>query len=311
MLKLDFSKYTEEFKEEFFDYIINKRELRQNLIDLREENRGNNSLVNLIDTLLEESTLSELIIGDYNSLIRLRWTLRKFKSILYEFREDFERIFVKEGYDKLKNTIKPKKIVSLLSIKTCPYCNINFIYGDRKRNYGVELDHIMPKNRYPIFAVSLANLIPSCGTCNKSKSDRKIQGFKSLFKINSFEDFKFTFIPDIELKTLTEIKLEEIEKNIKSIDFIKEVKANSELFSLKERYQKHKDIVAEIIQKQRLINYHKEKMDSNVLGISFPSSEEEYRLIYCNYYPISEEEFLKRPLSKLTFDIYKELNNPY
>lgn len=307
MLRLNFNKYSEEFKNEFFEYISNKRKLRKNLEILKEENRGNNRLIDLIDILLNEQNFRELLIGDYKSLIKLKWLIRRYKDIINEFSEDLEKIFIKEGYDKLKNTIKPKKMVELLSLKTCPYCNINFIYGDGRKNYGVELDHVIPKSKYPIFAVSLSNLIPCCGACNKAKSKKEKLGFKSPFKINSFEDFKFTFIPDIELKALTEIKLEGIEKNIISIEFIKEIKANSELFSLRDRYQIHKDIIAEIIQKTRFVNYYKEKMDSKILGVDFPSSEEEYRLIYCNYYPTSEKEFLKRPLSKLTFDIYKEL----
>lgn len=305
MLRIDFDKYTEEFKKEFFKYISDKIKLKERLEKLKKSS----SLSNLIDILLEERKFRELIIGDYKALIRIKYIVRKYRNVIDEFKEDFEKIFIKEGYNKLKNTIKPKKMVNLLSLKTCPYCNINFIYGDGRKNYGVELDHIIPKSKWPIFAVSLANLVPSCGACNKAKSKKEKSSFKSPFKINSFEDFKFTFIPDIELKALTEIKLEEIEKSIKSIEFIKEIKANNEFFSLRDRYQKHKDVVAEIIQKNRLINYYKGKMDSNVLGINFPSSEEEYRLTYCNYYPNDEEEFLKRPLSKLIFDIYKELNN--
>ena len=329
MLRLDFNKYSEEFKNKYYKYF--NAELKKNskdyfslgLPNVQKSKAIKGQISDLIkkykNYLYEQEFLTQLLINLKSILIGSLEFLYSFYNEIKSnpalsnknLIQELEKIFIEYGYEtKIAKDGLAYELIKQLSIKTCPYCNENYAYSIYDEKIRPQLDHFFPKEKYPFFAISLGNLIPSCYTCNKKKGDSFDEDLKSPFEINSFENFKFTFIPDIELKTLTEIKLEEIEKNINSIEFIKEIKANNKLFSLRDRYQKHKDIVAEIIQKQRLINYYKERMDSNIIGISFPSSEEEYRLIYCNYYPVNEEDFLKRPLSKLTFDIYKELTSP-
>ncbi len=326
MLKLDFSKYTEEFKEKYYRYFnaeLNNEEVYAyfgEISNIGKDKAIKNQLKNLLKSYAWSCNERKLIIQIKCNLKRILTSsinflrdfyneVKSYPALNNEFLvKELGKIFVDYAYEQKISKMKiAYKLIEVLNIKTCPYCNENLAYTAEGINIRPQLDHFFPKHKYPFFAISLANLIPSCPICNHKKGKSFNESFKSPFEINSFEDFQFTFILDIELKALTEIKLKEIEKNIKEIDFIIEIRANNELLSLKERYQNHKDIVAEIIQKQRLVNYYKEKMDSNVLGTGFPSSEEEYRLIHCSYYPISEEEFLKRPLSKLTFDIHKEV----
>jgi hypothetical protein len=70
-----------------------------------------------------------------------------------------------------------------LSGYICPYCNSNFTNTIIINKNGVartQLDHFLPRSFYPIFAVSLYNLIPACYNCNHSKRDwdtfDKVQG---------------------------------------------------------------------------------------------------------------------------------------
>lgn len=60
-------------------------------------------------------------------------------------------------------------------IRYCPYCNADSVYSaaflveegsDKQKFIKSELDHFMPRNRYPFLAISLYNLIPSCRRCN-------------------------------------------------------------------------------------------------------------------------------------------------
>ena len=44
----------------------------------------------------------------------------------------------------------------------CPLCGVNLVNT---------MDHFIPQKGYPLFAVHPLNLIPSCDTCNKGKSD--------------------------------------------------------------------------------------------------------------------------------------------
>lgn len=52
---------------------------------------------------------------------------------------------------------------------TCPYCNLNYcetLLEDNQGQLRPELDHFFDKASYPLFAISLYNLIPSCTECN-------------------------------------------------------------------------------------------------------------------------------------------------
>ncbi len=58
----------------------------------------------------------------------------------------------------------------LLKIRTCFYCNISYIdcfKNDKGNIVGqFDLDHFLPKSKYPIVGLSLFNFVPSCGVCN-------------------------------------------------------------------------------------------------------------------------------------------------
>ena len=337
MLKVNFDKYTKEFKENYYRYFmgnLSKREVKsifgENVSNVSKNYGINKQLKDLIREYISKGNISHIpnllriaflicllqnlkniLIGNMDFL---RFFIRKIttepflcetlndKSLL----DDLNKIFFKYGYEQKVKEIA-YKLIEQLNIKTCPYCNINYAYVLRKGNIRPQLDHFFPRDKYPFFAISLANLIPSCPVCNHKKGNKFDDNLRSPFKINSFEDFKFTFIPDKDLTSLIAISLDVIEKNLR-IDFIKGNPQNINTFALKERYNQHKDIVAEIILKEKLINEAKEKMDSNVISSLLPEDKKDiYRLIYCNYLPVSEEDFLRRPFSKLTYDIYNEL----
>lgn len=46
----------------------------------------------------------------------------------------------------------------------CPFCGQRIV---------AQLDHYLPKSAYPVFAVTPANLVPSCADCNKAKGERR------------------------------------------------------------------------------------------------------------------------------------------
>lgn len=77
-----------------------------------------------------------------------------------------EDIFVKNGYLKLSNT---QEFYNATSIEVCPYCN-HVLIGPKskdKKDYSTgQLDHFYCKELYPYLALTLSNLVPSCGGCN-------------------------------------------------------------------------------------------------------------------------------------------------
>lgn len=62
-------------------------------------------------------------------------------------------------------------LVEHFEITTCPYCNRNYINSRSEKHAGAQLDHFYCRSKFPMFSVSLYNLVPSCGTCNHRKLD--------------------------------------------------------------------------------------------------------------------------------------------
>ena len=62
------------------------------------------------------------------------------------------------------------ELAERLNIPVCPYCNRQYIQpvtiANKKRYLG-DIDHILPKSVYQLFALSLWNLTPSCKVCNQ------------------------------------------------------------------------------------------------------------------------------------------------
>lgn len=66
---------------------------------------------------------------------------------------------------------------------SCPYCNLTTLtlsgYEEESCEFdeicnlsrASQLDHFFVKSKYPIFCLSIYNLIPVCGTCNAQKGD--------------------------------------------------------------------------------------------------------------------------------------------
>lgn len=84
--------------------------------------------------------------------------------------EDFDGKHVKD------NKWDAYKLCEILKIDVCPYCNRLYIFTVRnEKNYCLtrpEIDHFYPKDIYPYLSCNLYNFIPSCHTCNNSKSDK-------------------------------------------------------------------------------------------------------------------------------------------
>lgn len=118
---------------------------------------------------------------------------------------------VKNGYENLRDKQPGDEgskwrqmkvsawLVSLLGLRSCPYCNRNYIGTTGKKNLGYQLDHYINKSMYPFFCMSLFNLIPSCGVCNGGKSAGDEADFYSPFEEEPDydRDLDFTYIPPL------------------------------------------------------------------------------------------------------------------
>lgn len=256
-----------------------------------------------------------------------------------EFRDILNDIFVKKIYDgkitipgkkgktKEVNLFNKSEFVDKKGMKVCPYCGRNYIYsvnkpkGDEKDGESVikpEIDHFLPKSKYPYLAFSYYNLIPSCMTCNhspcKHTKDPRGENMRTSIGdtickiVNPYEidvnSFKFQF----DLINFNYFKLKDIKINFKfPSDY--NIDSYQFFFGLENLYKNHNDLAHELILRKRFwSSCSSKKYYQNILGETEISSDfiQAYFGFFSNPY-----EYGKRPLSKFLHDISKHYDLIY
>jgi len=243
-------------------------------------------------------SFKKLIISDFKYLQKLVDYIDKNKSYTQLSK------LQKEIFYTLYERLKKAKFIEFLNVKTCLYCNRNFVINfknDKKLSTTAQLDHFFSKKDYPYLSVSLYNLIPCCPTCNLRKLDKKVNILHPFF-----DDI------DKEIKFVLKLKDTKFYYSIKGFEIelktnFKRAKNHIEVFKLEDLYNEHKDIVLELIQKKYMYNEsYLDELFRKYEGTFFKNKEDLLRLVSGGY--ISEEEINKRPLSKLIKDISEELD---
>lgn len=194
------------------------------------------------------------------------------------------------------------RISSLLDRNTCTYCNRQYtltVEEEDKRIIRPQFDHWYPKVQYPVLALSIYNLIPSCAICNSS--------IKSSTTFNT-TDYVHPYInQDISTRYTYSYGKDGDFKNKVTIDTKDTSVFNTiSAFKLEEVYRAHseyelKDLID--LATKYSDNYIK-KLISSFDGLHL-TKEEVYRMIFG--IEVNEAEFHKRPFSKFKNDIIKEL----
>lgn len=136
---------------------------------------------------------------DYGKLVRKFDRRFPMKSPLREeMRSIFEGIFDYAHFaDKANVGWSAYDLCSAARWSVCPYCQINTTEtadSDGIRRYRGQLDHYYGKAEYPFLALSLSNLILSCGQCNGPgfKHQKNFSVFQHLNPMADTENIKFT-----------------------------------------------------------------------------------------------------------------------
>jgi hypothetical protein len=287
------------------------------------KNKNEEKFKELLELFLQDNNLQKIITSKPKKLIEFYGNnLASYNDVINfqpkgkPFTKELNKIF---GYSKFASKTNCDKnwnaylLAEKLGVDVCPYCNRAYTITVSKKTKKIvrpDFDHFFPKAKYPYFQMSFYNLIPSCTICN---SRLKLTEFDIYAKfIHPYLDgfgsnAKFTYeITDVkylnssinETKNSIRIKFKFKEQNNE------EIKCNITVFKLDEIYQFHRDIVAETIHIAEL--HPQEYLDSIVRfkGLGYTKNDI-YRLIFRNYY--EPQNFQKRPLSKLTRDIYDEI----
>lgn len=194
-----------------------------------------------------------------------------------------------------------------MNVWVCPYCNQQYVYAVHFENDGRylgDLDHVIPKSEYPLFALSLWNLVPACKSCNqvfKSRHKEEIlspveDGFGEdcIFKIN-FHSIDAIKSASLDFDVEWDNRAEKTEKKNK-------IGNNIALFKLNKIYGVHKREIQFILWKKYIYS-NKQYLDSfrsMVSDIGKIRMDE-----FCYGIDLSEEKLGEHPHAKMIHDIVK------
>ncbi len=203
-----------------------------------------------------------------------------------------------------------------LAIKSCPYCNRQYISPMYSENGKVraDLDHFYSKAAYPYFSISIFNLVPSCKFCNSSlkgidnfEFDTNLSpyedGFgdklKFSFEVKSYEDF----LGDSKIRIYLQ---DNIGTSVNEQFFIKKAKRNVEVFQIENLYNYHTHEVMELIRKR--IEYSDQYVENLINSYNKKLFRNENEVLEAILgYQVEDESLLEKNLTKFTRDICEEL----
>lgn len=304
MIKLD--NYSKEFEQKYLDTVKSKvcGDMQKNIILSCQNYMPNNFFNN------GTNPFEQLILAPFSKLKSAYKYLknnknmekscfdgvgkdRKCKQLYADYQEEYRRVV---------NTIDDRKKLSVrmveeLNLSVCPYCNREYINSRADNCSGAQLDHFYSKSDYPIFSLSLYNLVPVCGNCNRIKNNKKCD-FASPFDedIEWDSEYKFTF-PN-NGSSINEIKID-AEKNEQIKNNIKEMK-------IEESYQIHIKDVNEL--QKKIQEYSGTQIQEIIEIFDNKNISESYLKKMIFGQKIDSNNIKKISLGRMMKDLYKIYN---
>ncbi|CAH1202615.1 hypothetical protein PAECIP111893_01851 [Paenibacillus plantiphilus] len=204
------------------------------------------------------------------------------------------------------------KILTQIGIEVCPYCNRQYIthYQDGlKARTTADLDHFYPNSVFKLFSLSLYNFIPSCQICNSrfklAKGSEILYPYDYEYSGDAYFAVKLNGSSTVDTLTgnnaLFDLKIVRNGTGSQAA----EIHNSIELFNLEQLYQSHKDYVRELLYKQHAYSRtYKQQLEELFADMGLDQFDI-HLFLYGN--SLRSDEFGKRPLSKLAYDI---INRP-
>lgn len=309
MIKLAHDLY-KDFEDDYFKIIkvkINDGVKLFEIIDQISQGNQHWTIVNkdeflkalIINPFSEQSRTAFPLLSDYYDYVVGDTKLNPFESYLDDLKKIFDYTNIIKSQENNKSL--RVRIVKASAIEICPYCNRQYINVFEKQSGKGEivipqLDHFYPQSKYPLYALSLYNFVPSCASCNLGKNDKtneliypftknaKEENQQPYFKIKSedLDHLRGNVPPEIDYAFIDSDK-----------------KNHADALHHKNMYQNHSVFAQRLLQRQRLYN------PSYIAQVKefFPKlSDEEIREILFGFSG-NLEELKHKPLSKLAHDI--------
>lgn len=226
------------------------------------------------------------------------------ESVLLTVNNIFEKLF---SYNCLKTNLR-RFLYHLLNIPVCPYCNQQYTYYISDNRYLGDFDHLLPRSIFPLFSLSIWNLVPCCKPCNEVFKRKKILDILNPHDEGFDDDFGL----HIYAHDVCSIVGKSCNFDIKfgcffqkySPSFTKRAYNNVNLFALNELYSHHKEMIRIVLNKKYLLS------DLSLFRKCFLKSNNEsllykYLLDNRNMYGVSldKKEFQNELFSKIIYDI--------
>ena len=246
----------------------------------------------------------------------------KLNAILFykpkEIEENKAHLAIIKKYDKLKTAIEDAfyykefrkrelvELAKMLNVKVCPYCNMQYtLYAEEKDGEETEdelakfqFDHFISKTDYPMFSMSLYNLIPSCAVCNHGKRDGELPVELNPYYNDIHKLFHFEVKDQLDL--LLSKKVDRVDIKTESTKGNEQiVNTYNNIFHISTLYSRHKDIVQEIYDKAYIAS-----SAENLARLLKTDKKRLSELWYGTY--LDEKDIEKRPLTKFIQDIKKQ-----
>lgn len=215
-------------------------------------------------------------------------------------------------YAKFAEHAEAVRLMYLLGVTVCPYCNRNFITTISNAKGGTrqgQFDHYRNKSNEPWFALSLRNLIPSCGYCNHRKGDKtELVLYPYREGMDKYYRFRTRLVRGVGYltgapQTLDEFEIvgEFTEKN----ELAERIQNSLNFFCLEKLYQTHQEYITWIFRQRYIFSDDYLKQLYRSFSSLFSSVQEVRDMLYMRH--ISPDRWGEYPLSKLTHDIDEEI----
>jgi len=216
------------------------------------------------------------------------------------------------NYSYLRSSFYPKYFREI-GVKSCVYCNsqlsITAVKSRGVYSAKFDVDHYYSKDEYPFLSISLFNLYPACSSCNRAKSNNKIEFelYTSNHKNTTKSNYNFKLSSYSKSKYLTTRDSIVIDFSFTEPIYLDpNTKKFNDVFHIESIYETQKDLIEELIIKSQIYN----KSYLNVLKSNFSKlslhPELFKRTLVGNY--TQDKDIHKRPMSKIVMDIAKNLD---
>lgn len=249
----------------------------------------------------------------FTKLSKKKYNLKSGNYDIDDFHTIMHYIFVDNMYE-MDNIFDKSEFIKTLNLRVCPYCGDTYIYPSKKNKDGKisivkpQLDHFLPKSKYPFFAMSFYNLIPSCTPCNLSPNKHNIdpkgddKTHQYLMQPYQFDDNAFEFGYSYNGVDMYDAESFEVNINYKGNKDLK--KGFKELTTTESKYEGHNNEVGDLwLSLQKSIITARQFLEREGIPLNFWDNEKDKIIPYPFCMPYDSQ----RALYKFNKDIFSKM----